>query len=71
MELRRKREESMDTVLVPLRLLSLVIRGFFGVCRNRATESMLCVVQESERGSLSLPFVTSLWFLVVVSRSLI
>jgi hypothetical protein len=40
-ELRRKREESMDEVLLLLLLLPLARRGFFGICRNHATESML------------------------------
>jgi hypothetical protein len=52
-ELRRKRDESLDTVLV-----LLVRRGFGGICRNQATEFMLWGVADSFQSELRF----RLWF---------
>jgi hypothetical protein len=49
-ELRRKRDESLDNMFV-LALLALhARRGFGGIWRNRATESMLWCVMDSFKG---------------------
>jgi len=50
-ELRRKREENLDTVLAMLLQLVLPgLRGFGGICRNHVTASMLWGVVEVCKG---------------------